>query len=289
MRKAQFKLLQNLSSKDQSSATEFGKSIHKALEHWYSLPLNQRVLDQGSQKVKRALDSYSLALDLEEAQSGALESIRRFCLSASSLYNLDPSDKRSLDSGIKILKHYFKLYIDDGLEIVCDEHGPIIERRVEYPIYEDNSIIIHVFGTIDAVMKNQFIGAFPADHKTTTQLGNDFFNRLHPNFQYTAYVLGARKCLGLDTYTFMVNGIQVAKTKQEFTRQFTQRTEEDFHEFANSVIHFVNSFLQCQDNNFFPMSTPDPCAAYGGCEYRRICEVPKSIQKSVIATAYKTN
>lgn len=230
-----------------------------------------------------------MGLDLEQEFQGPLESLRQFVLAGESFRSTPPEDKRSTENGLKILQKYFKTYANDGLMIALDSSNkPLVERRVEYCILDTPTLKIFVFGTIDAVMHSEITGTFPADHKTTWQLGNDFFNRLHPNFQYTAYVLGARECLGIDTNTFMVNGIQVAKTKYEFTRQFTTRTEEDFQEFKASVIHYVKVFLQCMENDFFPMSTPDPCVSYGRCEFGRICEVPKTIQKNVIQTAYKS-
>lgn len=286
-KKADFRLLQELEKQEEAEATLFGSAVHKAMEHWYSLPLAQRAFENNSVS-KAILERLEGLQELDKELEGSLESVRQFVLKMEPLWTKDSGDKRSVSNGIKILKAYFKHYEKDGLEIYRDEQGPFIERKFEFVIYEDPSLKIIYFGTIDAALVNPLTKSiFIADHKTTAALGTEFFNRLKPNHQYTGYVLGAREAFGIQCSDFMINGIQVAKTKQEFARQFTERTEEDFEELRIAVIEEVKHFLYLRELGRFPMSSATACGQYGGCTYLEICSVPKIIQENVISSRYK--
>ncbi len=290
MRKAQYSLLRNLRSNVESDALTAGKAIHKALEHWYTLPVQYRQLTDNESEMADLL----LAAPLDESgqvYETALNSINEYVKAAESLKWLGAEDKRSLHNGIKILKAYFKHYADDGLEVLRDESGkPYIEREVEFIIHEDGEKVIKFHGTIDIILRNVISGQlFVADHKTTASLGSAFYNRIKPNHQYTGYIWAARECLGVNTDSFLVNGIQVAKTKSEFARQPTQRNEEDFEELKLAMIDASERILKAKDSGLFPQSAPNVCTSYGACPYLDICSVPKSLRETVIKAKYEKN
>lgn len=281
LRKAYYNLQLGLVTED-APALAFGSAIHKALEHWYTLPLGQRTLPTG-QKDRVELMAYGHHLDMP--LQGPAESCRQFVLSGRRMLGgLDDGDKRSLTNGLKILQAYFRRFSDDRFEVARDaDNQPLIERSFEFQIYDSPGLEIRYHGTIDVVLRNIDTGVLVvADHKTTSQLGTEFYNRCKPNPQYTGYVWGAQQCLGLDTNMFMVNGIQVAKTKQEFARQITQRTKEDFDELRASVVEQVHRYLHALRYDNWTQSAPNPCSIYGGCAYLPICEVPKQLRSSVI-------
>lgn len=274
-----------LKNEVESEATIFGSAIHKALEHWYCLPEDERELtkDQGA-------EALTLLGSSSEECTGALESIRQFVLRGEALKQLGSDDKRSLENGVKILKAYFKHYLTDGLEVVKDAAGnPLVECPLDFIIYEDSQVQIEYFGTIDAILRNKHSGLIMvADHKTTARLGTEFYNRIKPNHQYTGYLMAAQRKLGLDTNLFLVNGIQVAKTKQEFARQVTDRTEEDFQEFTAAVVNGVRQLLEAIDSDNFPLYAPNPCSNYGSCQFLPICSSPSSLRESIIRSSFKS-
>lgn len=257
------------------------------MEHWYTLSKNSRMLPEDS-KTKHLLEGYSSYHNLEELQEGALESIRRSILKMQEKQvTTEETDKRSVHNGIKILKGYIKQYANDGLKIYTDSLGPFIERKFSFILYEDSQIQIEFFGTIDASLINEETGTiFIADHKTTAALGVEFFNRLKPNSQYTGYIMAAQRCFGIQTETFMINALQVAKTKQEYARQFTSRTQEDFDELILSVKTISRQWIEYLERNEFPMGPVATCSSYGGCTYLSVCSVPKIIRKNVIMSMF---
>lgn len=285
-RKANYSLIQKLRSEDESEALTFGKAIHKALEHWYCLPEVNRQLTDKELAMVDAVASGGLIPEGEYPT--ALDSIFEFVKAAEAIRWLDDSDKRSLSNGIKILKAYFKHYADDGMEVLRDSSGQaMVEKECEYVLHEDENTVILFHGQIDLILRNKLTGQIlVADHKTTAALGKDFYNRIRPNHQYTGYVYAARNVLGLDTSSFLVNGIQVAKTKSEFARQVTDRYDEDFAEMKEAYVSAVKDLLTCVDSGVFPMTAPNPCSAYGGCPYLDACQAPAKLRQNIIESKY---
>lgn len=280
MKKAKFNLIDDLRSEDEASALTFGSAIHKALEHWYTLPFEDREL---SPHLHERAELLGYGHDLQKELTGPLESIRQFVLRADSLKQLGEEDKRSVSNGIKILKAYFKHYATDGLEVYRDELGPVIERPVSFILHEDEQYVIEYFGTIDVVLTNKQLGViYIADHKTTAQLGAQFYARLKPNHQYTGYIIGAQRCLNINTNLFMINAVQVAKTKQEFARQTTTRDDDDFAEFKTAVLMTVKNYLYALESGIWQMNTPNPCSSYGSCAYLDVCAAPKKLHANII-------
>lgn len=287
LRKAEYMLLRNLRAETESEALTAGKAIHKALEHWYTLPPQYRQLTDVENEMADTLIASPLK-EPSQPYETALDSINEYVKAAESLRWLGAEDKRSINNGVKILKAYFKHYADDGLEVLRDASGkPYIEREVEFIMHEDGEKVIKFHGTIDIILKNVISGQiFVADHKTTAALGSSFYNRIKPNHQYTGYIWAARECLGVNTDSFLVNGIQVAKTKSEFARQPTQRNEEDFQELKLAMIEASERIIKARDSGLFPQNSPSSCNTYGVCPYYDLCSVPKGLRETIIKAKY---
>lgn len=221
----------------------------------------------------------------------ALDSIKEFIKSAEPIRFLGDDDKRSLAQGIKILKAYFKQYAEDGLEVLRSEDGiPYVEQPVEGLLYEDSKMKIIFHGQIDLILRNKITGEIHySDHKTTTALGKEFYNRISPNHQYTGYVWAGNQILGVKSNSFMVNGIQVAKTKNEFARQFTTINEADIEEMKMAYVEASERLIKAIELNQFSQTTVSACSSYGGCPYHDICSSPKALRQTIIESKYKGN
>lgn len=258
-RKAFYALERGLRSELDSEAALFGKAIHAGLEGWY---LNNHDDDKA---------------------------IEDFKTESKPLLSLDENDKRHPKIGVAILKNYFKTYREDNLQIHKDTEGYFIERDFEFLLSDTDFAEIWYFGRIDQAMFDPGLGkVLIVDHKTTSSLGKEFFNRIKPNHQFTGYVLGAKTCFDLDVDTFMVNGIQVAKTEkaQRLTRHRVTYTKEDFDEFREAIEETVRAYLHCRETNRWAMTAPDPCAQWGGCQYRLACESPIQLRDQILNNQY---
>lgn len=292
-RKADYVLNRQLQSGRQSPALTYGLAIHKALEIFYSSKREERThLKNFKQRIELLQ-----GVDQEEEDHVLIKAARGFMKVAEPLLSLPESDKRSIQTGLWTLAHYFECYIDDPFIALADESGPLVERRVEFDLLETPEYRIKVFGTIDVILKNEQSGAIlVCDHKTSSVVGGEFYNRLKPNHQYTGYVLGAKKCLGLETNNFMVNCIQVKPkpktsrgTPPHFPRQVTTRSEGDFTEFSDVVRVAVEGYLRRREEGIWPLGHVNCCAAYGGCQFLEICAAPESLRENIIKAKYEEN
>lgn len=281
MRKADF-LLNRQYIGESAPALKYGQAIHSALAYWYSLPVEQREWDASVREEAKVM-AYNEAIKADK--SPILMTVKAFIDSTDECIRMLPEDdKRSISNGVETILEYIKLYWNDGLEIVRDSGGvPLVEREVSFELGVLGDRKLVYFGTLDAVMINPHTGIkFVVDHKTTSALGKDFLNRIKPNHQYTGYWYGAKSCFGIDTDTFLINGIQVAKTKKSFTRQYTTRNNDDLEELIHTTVFYVLGYLRCLETGVWPISCPNPCAMWGGCKFLEVCSAPLSIRESVI-------
>jgi len=294
-RKSQYALSWGLKSKTQSPATLFGSAIHKALECFYSLPREMRILPRDFAKQTDLLIPQGAEAAKLAASHPLYACIDAFLCKALPLRVLPDSDKRSLSAGVWSLTHYFTTYVDDPFVVRTDASGPITERFCEAVLHDSDELQITYFGTIDCVLENSHSGVvLPCDHKTTSILGSDFYTRLNPNAQYSGYIFLAQQCLGIETDSFLVNALQVKPrpttargTPPNFVRQVTKRTPDDIAEFKESVVHSVRSYLSSLINNTWPLGDVNACSMYGGCTFHNICSAPRSLRSDVISATYE--
>lgn len=302
LRKTYYKLEQGYEEEDPSLSLVFGTALHKALEVWYlSDPKERKELPKSlPTKISNVI------FGQDEGNHPAFRAAAAFArVFNESGVNPPDDDRRSLYNGAKILSHYFQTYATDGFSVVWDDHGPIIERRVEVPdlcllLPSDTKaqrvVRVHYHGTIDAVLENKQTKVIcVVDHKTTYQLGAEFFNRINPNHQYTGYLLGAKKALGIETDKFLVNAIQVAKTRTNCARQFTSRSEHDFAEFREAVrtiatkyinAKYAHNYADCPEKSW-TLNAPEPCTNWGRCEFLKVCSSPYALRQTLLNNNYR--
>lgn len=292
-RKAEYSLIRGLKSNIESPATLFGTAIHKGLEVFYSGSRQERVIPKSYEGVLSMIGCGNW--QPEWADTLVYRAAKAFVDKAEPLKALPEGNKRSISTGIWMLQHYFQVYINDPFVVVSNEQGPIVEYKFNMPVYSSSTLVIEAFGQIDVVLKNEATGIIlGCDHKTTSILGTQFYDRLNPNFQYDFYTWAINDALKLSTESFMVNALQVKeppKTSRgsppQFARQVTTRTRDSFEELRRTIIRIVRIYLQNLDEGFFPKTAPGPCSNYGGCQFLQICSSPEQLKEAVIAAKYK--
>lgn len=289
-RKAKYQLHDKLRPKNGSPPLVYGSAIHKALDVFYSYDSKERDLPDNFDEVASTLSELNAKAPSDHFLYRAIET---FVKAAEPLRVLPDTDKRSVSSGVWVLTHYFKTYLHDHYTIHRDEKGPLVERTFSIPYYENSKLKIELFGTIDFVLKNQATGEIlVGDHKTSSYLGQDFFNRIKPNHQYTAYLIGAHKSFGTSSEHFLVNGIQ-SKARPirnagppTFARQITRRTPDDFLEFKEVLIESVMNYLRWAETDVWPLGPVDACANYGSCTYLDVCSQPRELRETIIENKF---
>jgi hypothetical protein len=266
--------------------------MHRALEVFYSHSCKERELPRDFEE-----HAALMAHGHQAPESHFMyDAVAAFVKEAEPLKLLPDTDKRSIPSGVWVLGHYFRTYHNDTYVIHRDAEGrPMVERDFTFTWHEDPHLKVDLFGRIDMILKNEATGQIlPGDHKTSSQMGSDFFNRLRPNHQYSGYVFGAQRCFGITDEHFLVNGIQ-SKARPTtsrggpptFTRQITRRTQEDFKEFHAVVMWAVQSYLTWQCSGVWPLGTVDACASWGGCPYLDVCSAPNELRQNILESKFQ--
>jgi len=296
-RKAYYILHRELRSKYEAPALTFGTAIHKALEVFYAEPREGRIFPTTAIAMRKDFELLAFGGDIElTAQSNVFyRSAEAFLKAAAPLVDVDPADKRSMSNGLWTLGHYFENYQHDPYTIVCDAEGPMVERSLQSKIHSEDGLHIYVHGQIDVVLKNEAQGQIcAADHKTSSQMGKDFYNRLKPNHQYSGYVWLAQQELGIDSDLFIVNGVEVkAKPKTargsgpKFPRQITRRTVEDLKDFKDAIVYWTHQYLEWKEKDLWPIGSVDSCAMWGGCGFLKVCSQPENIRPNIIEAEYE--
>lgn len=294
-RKSYYSLHQHLKGKRESPATAFGSAIHAALETWYLAPKEERKLPSN---FKKEMELMSSGHDPGDAL--CYKAAKSFLTAMAPIYHLPETDKRSKENGLWILSHYFDTYKlggkeADNYEVLKVDDKPFVEQLCSALLYEDKQVQIHFFGTIDCILRNTVTDqVIPCDHKTSSVVGNDFYNRLKPNHQYTGYIWLVNETLDIDTDMFLVNCLQVKpkpKTARgappHFPRQITKRTAEDIEEWKQVVVWHVLQYLGFTNwkgsREFtWPLGSPDACTLYGGCQYLQVCSSPASLRDTIL-------
>lgn len=293
-RKSYYLLHEKWKSMTTSKALVYGTAIHKALEVFYSHSKRDRSIPIDFEEVAPTLAQCSDAPKALESHF-LYDSILAFVAAAEPLRSLPDTDECSIVSGIWVLMHYFKVYLHDPYVVHSDDQGPMVERSFSIPYYEDSKLRITLFGTIDLILKNEATQEIiPSDHKTASRMGNDFLNRIKPNHQYTAYLIGANTAFGLSGENFMVNGIQKKARPltsrggpPTFTRQITRRSEEDFQEFKEALRWSVHSYLTWMESGVWPIGVVDACASYGSCQYLEVCGAPNELRQNILDAKFR--
>jgi len=289
-RKTMYSLVQGWKSKNNSPPLILGSAIHKALEVFYMEPKGARSMPANFAEHAELMIHGHAAPE----KHFLYDAIAAFIAVGEPLRMLPDTDKRSLASGVWLLGHYFKTYLNDVYVIHRDDAGPITERAFTVPLLDFPLLKIELHGQIDFVLRNEVTGEIlPGDHKTSSQMGSDFFNRIKPNHQYTGYLYGAQQVLGLETENFMVNGIGV-KAKPltarggppTFTRQITRRTPEDMLEFKSAVREAVESYLRWEAIQEWPLGNVDACSLWGGCGFLDVCSSPNELRNNILEAKY---
>lgn len=296
-RKAWYSLERKLAGLSDSPPLVFGTAIHAGLEVFYSEPPENRTIPANFREIADDIAYGTRSVADYEGEHFLFRALARFLEKAEPLNVLAQSDKRSPCTGVWLLTNYFETHINDQYVVYSDEQGPMTERMASHVIYEDESLVIELFGTIDVVLRDTVTGQImPGDHKTASQLGNDFYNRLKPNHQYTGYIVLAREALNLDVNYFLVNALQVKERPKtargsgpNFARQITTRDANDIAEFTRTVTWAVRSYLAWRESGFWPMGQVNECAAYGACQYLDVCSAPTELREQIIKSRYMEN
>lgn len=252
------------------------RKYHYRMERGLVGKVSQTAPDFGK-AIHKGLDSWYHDHDLEKATA---------VFKTHFVEQLDVDDKRTHQVGAWILKNYDEKYRDQPFKVLQTE------QEFCLPLGNGNNLI----GRIDKIIEWDGV-TWVVDHKTTSQLGPQYFRMHTPNLQFDGYTWAAHRLGYTNCQGVLVDAILVAKGLLEtaargkltpLARDFAYRTNEDIDDFVAHAWSIQQSIWNDELRGLW-VPNYDACTYYGECPYRRICKEPKDLRERIIGMDYRVS
>lgn len=234
-------------------------------------------------------------------------------------YNEHPSpieDWRSLNWAMTISKRYFERYPIEEFSLLSGPDGkPLVELSFNLPLYThilhkdkltQQEIPVIYTGRIDLPFSHDG-QTWVMDHKTTSMMGGQFFDRMRMSSQQKGYCWAFQQLTGQKVAGYVINGIRTKEPplyiqdpnrkqgkdtpekwwNESFQRERYWLTEGALDEWKQNVISMCKEFFYHYENDYMPMKTAW-CASYGRCPYYQICTLSPEDRLAQLATGLYT-
>ena len=123
---------------------------------------------------------------------------------------------------------------------------------------------------------------FVMDYKTTTNTPSSYyFDQFDPHNQMSMYSLAGRVVMQSPLRGVIIDAAQVAVNFSRFARSFTLRSEEQLEEWLDDLSYWFAQAENYAAEEYWPKNDT-ACDKYGGCKYRSICRLPKSVRQNFL-------
>lgn len=253
---------------------------------------------------QRASQGAAHALEAGIAVHKALEAFLRSksteeCLVELSDLHNDPSlDWRTRDYASALIKAYIanysglaKLGLDDLSPITLDSGEPAVELALSTHIcdvpFDDEvdgiyhkTISVWYHGVIDMLSKRED-GIWVVDHKTSSALGDYYFDQFRNSQQQIGYCYLAQQFLGERVEGTIINALgwkkpttKVSQQPFSFARSTIRYVPDRIDEWLDNTATIAADFLANLKRSFFPMHTDYCVMKFGKCEFFEVCQLP---------------
>lgn len=184
-------------------------------------------------------------------------------------------DYRDLTKALTVFEEYCTEYSHESFEVLGPP--PLIEIPFSIlltdasgnPVLTDGGKEIHYGGIFDGLI--EWAGqVYIFEHKTTSQLGDYYFDQFKPNNQIDGYVWAARQLTGRPVGGALINAIGVYKVgKTKFKRQITSRTTAELDAWVVNIQASASEIEWHEKRGYWPMRKVS-CTQFGRCEYHSV-------------------
>lgn len=287
-RHLQYLSLAKRRSARESAAPLFGQAVHKALELRY--------------KMMRDGDGMP-GLAWWEKVGGMLRG--HFAAHPAG------EDFRNETWATAVLQRYHERYPTETWRV---EH---VEVPFELPLYTHEEHFKHVHGTYDTwkgherVIPVKYMGRIDlgvvthdglrmvVDHKTTSRLGKEFWDRMRMSSQLRGYCWAYEQIHGVKVHGYIVNAIRV-KEPPSWENKRTRATQDKWWEeslvrerfllqdgeleaWKENTVALCERFFEQYARGSMPMAT-DKCTQWGRCQFYDVCEMREGDREGMLAS-----
>ena len=267
-------------------ALSFGTALHKALEYRYRNCKNESPMPETNQAI---VDKVLAPYFKENPQP--------------------EDDHRTLDFASELVKHYNQRYLVEPFQLVLNNKGEVMtEMSFALPLFDYEQVMdgFHVkvpviyMGRVDLpVLWDSQI--FVLDHKTTSMLGDFYFDGQKIAPQYEGYVWAFEQLTGKQVSGFVINAIRTkappAKPKngmdnwwnEGFARHKEYLRPNQIAEWKTNTIALIKEFFYHYQSGYMPQKKK-ACTLYGKCAYYDVCYLPQEQREAELASdKFETN
>lgn len=278
-RKRYYQSLRGLRRRTTNTNQQFGAAFHKARETF---------------ELKLREPDGSVASALTAAHEAATaESV-----------TMEDKGAKTRDTLHRTIDAYATHYANDPTETILTTEGkPAVELQLSATMAQDLKYFspIEYFGYIDRLVRFNGVPVV-MDHKTTsasiaTEKGSKaYFLQWQPDLQFSGYVWLANMN-HLPVKGVLVDAIQIAKTKNEFARAISYRTDGVLAEWKASALDTIYNMrdraslhigMPIEDAaHFYPMNEKACHTKYRACPFAGICSKDPAVRESFLSTDFE--
>ncbi len=280
-RSAQYYLSNRRETSKEKPALQFGKIIHKVLEHRYR-NMGASVLDQRHDLIALAQAEFAK-------------------------WTPPDGDYRNFATAVDVIDEYANKYNYESFDILDHTGIPGVEIPFACPLVVldfnsdmaiwdgPNIIVVHIRklhivwkGKIDMLTTREG-RLYIYDHKTTSMMGPSFFADFAISGQVYGYVWSVKELTGLLASGFTINALGIrppTKTgkKLEFARHTVPIYPELVDEWWQDTINKLSDLFEMARRGYMPKQTKWCAGKYGLCEYHGVCTLPPASRAIALST-----
>lgn len=299
----QYKTLNLRVSAGEKSALNFGSAIHLALEHRYrhykNQPVDQKYYDDVANLLTKFFEEHPTPGDDWRSLNFCMEMVRKY--------------------NEKYESEEFNLLVDDKGEVMVElafalplfeYRGPACPTIIEGGLTKHAPIPVIYTGRIDLPISLEG-SIYVMDHKTSSQLGGQFWKEMKMTAQMRGYVWAFQELTGKKVSGFMVNGLRTkevpkyVESGKTYSRGGKSSTAEswwgetfqrerfilkpgEIDEWKRNTIDLVEEFFFHYFRDYMPLKTKW-CNIYGQCPYYDVCTLAEEDRGMFLASGLFTD
>lgn len=181
---------------------------------------------------------------------------------------------RTLEHGIKLLTVYAQKYKDEPFKVLGKP-----EEGFVFTIGDE------LYGGRMDLLVDWDGATWLVEHKSTTRLGNSYFDQFDLDKQVTGYIIATEEYLGRKCQGCIINVMEPwkevirksARTKapeDHFLRKPLNRSQRLKDQFKNNVLRIIRDIRWCHENDeFYEAEKKESCFYYNrSCPYIALCK-----------------
>jgi hypothetical protein len=213
-------------------------------------------------------------------------------------------DFRQPDLAKRLVQYHNRIYKSESLRILEHEGKPLVEfpfafKLVTLPYFDarnEQSYITFIYnGIIDRIGEEDG-QTFPVDTKTTSMMGEGFWQEQRINPQHEGYCWAWWKATGKPPAGYIVDGIRVRRPLQRDALGNSKRStradieDDDFQrdkvylglerlmEWEENLKAKLETFLWYYSKGYFPVHKKWCVGKYGTCQYYDVCNLAQEFR-----------